>query len=309
MRTSWLALVLVVAFASGCKAQVLGKPVSLLERDWQEFVTLLRTEESTSSFFKKHATERIKAWKEAADRGLVKGQVFYGLCLVQGIGVAKDQPNAIALFTSAAEKGDAVAMLQMGTYCIQNRGYREGVEWYRKSADAGEASAFAKLSMIYAIGVGDDKQKSFKFALQAAERGSPLGMTLCAGHLTEGEGVEQNSKAAAQWYRKAVELGQSDAMELLGELYEKGKGVEKNQAEAVRLYRMAATKANVTAILRLAWCHQNGFGVEQSDTCSAILFTLASCHGSTYALFKLGACFQQGIGVCKSDVVAALLFE
>ncbi|WP_420831727.1 tetratricopeptide repeat protein, partial [Bathymodiolus japonicus methanotrophic gill symbiont] len=49
----------------------------------------------------------------------------------------------------------------------------------------------------------------------------------------KGEGVVQDEKEAAKWYRKAAEQGHGDAQLLLGAMYEAGIGVVQDYKEAV----------------------------------------------------------------------------
>ena len=55
----------------------------------------------------------------------------------------------------------------------------------------------------------------------------------------KGEGVEQNSTKAVEWYSKAAEKGDSTAMNNLGLCFEYGRGVEQNLAKAVEWYTIA----------------------------------------------------------------------
>lgn len=55
-----------------------------------------------------------------------------------------------------------------------------------------------------------------------------------------GEGVAQDGKEAAVWYRKAAEKGHAKAQYRLGMLYSTGFGVEQDQKEAERWFRRAA---------------------------------------------------------------------
>jgi TPR repeat protein len=50
-----------------------------------------------------------------------------------------------------------------------------------------------------------------------------------------GNGVTQDKKMAAEWYRKAIKKGCRDAMYNLSLLYEQGAGVRRNRAVAKRL--------------------------------------------------------------------------
>jgi uncharacterized protein len=55
-----------------------------------------------------------------------------------------------------------------------------------------------------------------------------------------GEGVQQDTKEAAQWYTKAAEKGNAKAQYRLGLFYATGTGVDQNQKEAEKWYRKAA---------------------------------------------------------------------
>jgi len=55
----------------------------------------------------------------------------------------------------------------------------------------------------------------------------------------EGECVEQDSAAAAKWFRKAGDQGLAGSLTTLAMMYEEGNGVEKDPEEAKRLYAAA----------------------------------------------------------------------
>ncbi len=55
-----------------------------------------------------------------------------------------------------------------------------------------------------------------------------------------GEGVQEDKKEAAQWFRKAAELGDVRAQYRIGQMYQYGLGVEQNNEEAAKWYRKAA---------------------------------------------------------------------
>lgn len=55
-----------------------------------------------------------------------------------------------------------------------------------------------------------------------------------------GEGVPQDRKTAAEWYRKAAEKGVNDAQFRLASMYESGDGVQKDMEYAYGWYSVAA---------------------------------------------------------------------
>jgi hypothetical protein len=56
------------------------------------------------------------------------------------------------------------------------------------------------------------------------------------------QGVRQDYRQAAAWYRKAAEQGNADAQFNLGYLYDKGQGVPQDYAQAAAWYRKAAER-------------------------------------------------------------------
>jgi TPR repeat protein len=48
---------------------------------------------------------------------------------------------------------------------------------------------------------------------QGAEKGDPIGMCFYAGCLQEGLGLQKDSKAAAEWFKRAARAGNARAIE------------------------------------------------------------------------------------------------
>jgi TPR repeat protein len=54
-----------------------------------------------------------------------------------------------------------------------------------------------------------------------------------------GQGVPQDDKRAAQWWRKAAEQGEANGQSNLGILYANGQGVPQDYKRAAEWYRKA----------------------------------------------------------------------
>jgi TPR repeat protein len=147
---SLLAVVFVVALVHGGEAKLLWKPARTLEKDWQEYVTLLRAETTTVAFFKRHSHDRINAWKQAAARGSTQGMVLLGNCMMLGLEVSKDEDEGLVQFRHAAHQGDTVAMVNLGIYLGQTgdeEQAKEGITWLRKAVKKGEHVALTYLGI------------------------------------------------------------------------------------------------------------------------------------------------------------------
>ena len=80
-----------------------------------------------------------------------------------------------------------------------------------------------------------------------AEQGDPVGEARLGYLYQAGLGVQQDSAAAAQWYRLAAGQGNIAAQNNLGSLYEKGQGVPRDLVQSAVWYSLAAAQGNPDA--------------------------------------------------------------
>jgi uncharacterized protein len=107
-----------------------------------------------------------------------------------------------------------------------------------------------------------------------------------------GNGVSQNERLAAQWYRRAAEQGSAIAENSLGNMYRAGSGVEKDKQEAVSWYRKAARQKYCQAMFNLGTVYYNGDGVGIDDTLAYAWFLLAQrndCQPANEAVTRMNA--------------------
>jgi TPR repeat protein len=80
-----------------------------------------------------------------------------------------------------------------------------------------------------------------------AEKGDPVGEARLGYLYQAGLGVQQDSAAAAKWYRLAADQGNIAAQNNLGSLYEKGQGVPQDLVQSAVWYGLAAAQGNPDA--------------------------------------------------------------
>jgi TPR repeat protein len=158
-------------------------------------------------------------FKMAADKEHADAQFQLAQCYEHGVGMVKDELQAVVLYRTAANAGHVGAQHQAQAWCC----YQEGrgvdkddscaVELYKKAADRGLADAQCALGLCYMLG----------------------------------EGVARNTARAAVLFNKAASQGHTDAASFLGQCYELAEGVEKDCARAVRLYEVAANHGSAAA--------------------------------------------------------------
>src|SRR5262249_51160851 len=83
--------------------------------------------------------------REAARKGSAEAMWHLGNFYANGLGVPRDQAEAVRWYIKGAEAGNLSAMRSLG-WMYQNgwgaaKDLAEAVRWYRKSADAGNAEA------------------------------------------------------------------------------------------------------------------------------------------------------------------------
>jgi TPR repeat protein len=81
---------------------------------------------------------------------------------------------------------------------------------------------------------------SFELVKERAEAGNASAQAYLGVMYREGEGVEQDEREAAKWFRKAAYQGHALAQGSLAVMYLGGMGVPKNDVEAYAWFNLAA---------------------------------------------------------------------
>jgi uncharacterized protein len=116
-----------------------------------------------------------------------------------------------------------------------------------------------------------------------------------------GNGIQQNYRSAAIWYRKAAEQGEDLSQYRLGKLYAKGLGVKHDKVKAVKWFRRSADQGNGSAQVELAIMYQDGVGGLQRDNAKAKnLFLLAAEQGNIKGELMLGLALDEDKDYAKS---------
>ena len=126
-----------------------------------------------------HANDLPLAYKSflaAAKEGHVNSQFNVALMYEQGIGVGKDETEAVVWYGKAASQGSVAAQFNLGVLYENGRGTKidfvRANEWYRKASAQGDASAIGNLGMLYlrAQGVKENKVVGVALLLVSAGR-------------------------------------------------------------------------------------------------------------------------------------------
>ena len=146
----------------------------------------------------------------AAREGEIEAQALLGQILLDGQGIAQDQPLALSWFGIAARQGHLMARNMLGRCHEQGWGC---------VADATIAARHYRI---------------------AAEGGLDWAMYNFANLLATGRGVAEHQARALSWYRRAADLGHAKSMNLLGRYLEEGRFCQADPDAAFEWYRRSA---------------------------------------------------------------------
>ena len=221
--------------------------------------------------------------------------------------MAKDRAKAVEWYRKAAEQGNASAQNALGNCYLSGNGvtkdYAKAVEWYRKAAEQGNATAQNSLGICYydGNGVTKDYAKAVEWYTKAAEQGHVWGQDNLGDCYYSGKGVTQDYAKAVEWYRKAAEQGNSDAQANLSRMYYTGKGVAKNDAVAKEWYNKALKNGYDEGNL-IAYIGQQ-FATLNNYAKAVEWYTKGSAlsgHGAASCAFRLAVMYFTGDGVEKN---------
>ena len=199
------------------------------------------------------------------------------------------------------EIDEAAQQYAMGSSLFSEKNYTEAAEWYRKSAEQGNADGQASLGYVYnnGYGVAKDDDEAIKWYRKSAEQGNAVGQVNLGYMYRNGFGVAQDYAEAAIWYRKSAEQGNTVAQRNLGLLYESGNGVAQDYAEAITWYRKSAEQGDADGHIALGNMYFGGRGVEVDYTEAFNHFRISAAQNNVMGQYNLGLMYEGGLGVSQ----------
>ncbi|MDI9409868.1 MAG: tetratricopeptide repeat protein [Candidatus Pacebacteria bacterium] len=234
----------------------------------------------------------------------------YRLAHMFGVRGLPDFPAVL----KAAHRGNTIALYYGGIMFSTGRGgvMRDEVEasqWWKKSAELGNADAQNDLGLMYFNGraVIDNPLQIASWCRKAASLGIADAQVYLGDLFDLGRGIKQDFERAAYWYRRAAHQGHAEGQMKLAALYHAGRGVKHNISKAEYWYKKASHKRPVTVPYRpIMGSHPPlSRNLEQSY----FWWHKAAKRGQDNALFNLGICYSLGLGTAVNLAEAAVWFR
>ena len=194
--------------------------------------------------FKKLAAMNIAEVQHLADAGQADARLELATRYVAGRDVQKDEHKAVEIISGLADK-NGQAMYLMGSAYANGIGVEkddvQALEWFRRSAEHGNVNGEYWLANMIATGRagGPADPKAAKPWLEKAARqgdaGSQYALAILIGNGQAGEPPDWGK--AVPLLKKAADQRESAAAMVLGILYASGQGVKKDTEQAAKWYR------------------------------------------------------------------------
>ncbi len=139
--------------------------------------------------------------------------------------------------------------LKSALAAIRDRAYARAIAGLEPLADNGNYIAQYNLATLYrrGQGVAQDHRQAANWFRKAANQGDASSQFYLAVMFTFGQGVAQDQKQAVNWYRKAADQGHEGAQLHLGNKYLKGEGVEKDYVIAKMFFNISSSNGSKEA--------------------------------------------------------------
>ena len=160
--------------------------------------------------------------RQSAMQGYAKAQVDFGILVIEG--KVKESWNLFGWLSDSQSTRRSKAAQDLV----------DGMAWWHKAAQQGNAFAQFMLGAAYATGKAVGK---YGYDIEISMR--------------EGQNILQDPIVAMKWYHKAADQGLAYAQKKLARAYYYGEGVERSRVEGVKWYRKLAESGDAVSQFEL----------------------------------------------------------
>lgn len=235
--------------------------------------------------------------------------------------------DSLAAIVKKAEAGDAAAMNEVGSWYYLGKNdmkqdYKTALQWYAKSAKAGNVYGIGNMAMCYQYGHGIDADsvraiQLYEKAIGGGNQGqlekhkklaadkNIFSNVLMGTLYQEGSGVKKDLATAGNYYSTAFKLGSDNALHAGVLAYLNSKNFDK----AYDLALVGAKKGDLMSTYYTGLLLHDGKGVAEDWDKGANYMMKAADKGMPNAQYQLGNYFKNGQGVAKDAAKAAEYYQ
>ena len=192
-----------------------------------------------------------KAMEDLAKDGDPEAQAWLGAALMGSSGKERE---GVEWLRKSADAGCPDGQYALGLACEQGKGLpqdkTEALRLYRLAAEQGYARAMLEAGRMLATGDGCDKDEAEGFGLVegAAEEMEPMAVLLMGRRSYSAKAGTRDLARAFGWFRLGAMLGTPESQYWLGRMYYEGKGLPQDYDRAVQWLMEAASQGYRPAV-------------------------------------------------------------
>ncbi|XP_034037811.1 death ligand signal enhancer [Thalassophryne amazonica] len=163
----------------------------------------------------------VTCFLAAAQHGYSKAQFNIGVCYEKGRGIDTDIEKALCYYWQAALNGHRQGQYRYAKVLLTSRRQQSAeelstaIELLKQAAEAGLTKAQLCLASVYSQDPVRNGCKSVQYLKMAAETGNDTALLFLGQCYESGFGVQQNPRAAFEFYKQATQAGNGQAKLLL----------------------------------------------------------------------------------------------
>ena len=178
-----------------------------------------------------------------------------------GLGVARDENEALHLALEAAQRGDGYGRVYVGM-ALMDEDIDEARGWLLQAAADGYAAAYVHLAHSFRSADEPDPEETKRWYEAAAEEGKVAASLAIAFMYRDGEFGEPDGAEAARRFSILADSGSAHAKAALAHLYLIGNAVDRDVGRAFALYHEAAEQGVTDAYTGLGYLYETGTGTD-----------------------------------------------
>lgn len=229
-----------------------------------------------------------------ADAGDAETQYDLGQCHEKGLGVMRDNREAVKWYTKSAEQGHVMAAFNLSR-CYEDgqgvpRDKKQAMKWFAKLLESTEIKELYRILRSIDPYCNYNSDKSLLLLRRLAELGNAKAQ-YDLGNVCHWNGGGQRGvgdrKESVKWYTMAAEQGNAKAQYELGICYRQGEGVDTDEKEGFKWLTKSAEQGNADAQFWLGNCYEYGAGVDKDEKEAVNWYTKAAEQRDAEAIRRL----------------------